>query len=126
MESEIRLPVTFRVSSDSLMSSYAEGHAFLRDYDQPPRPVGGMDALKARLEMPGEFYRDAGPGETGKVSVEVWVREDGVLQRVKLRHSDHPALVEALRGVKWVPAKKDGKPVGSIFGLPVTFRMKER
>lgn len=104
------------------------GQTFYFSYDQGARPVGGMEALRRRLYMPGEFHRDAEKDEQGKVRLILWIRADGILQRATLERSDHEALddvvVEALREVRWVPAQKNGKAVGCVAKLPVTFRFK--
>ncbi len=105
------------------------GQKFHHSYDQGARPVGGMEVLRAKLHVPGEFHRDAEEGEQGKVRLVLWIRADGLLQRATLEHSDHEALdhvvVDALRQLRWVPAKKNGKPVGCVAKLPVTFKFRE-
>lgn len=94
--------------------------------DRGAYPVGGMEALRRRLYVPGEFHRDAEKGELGKVRIVLWIRADGILQRATLERSDHEALddvvVDALRQVRWVPAQKNGKAVGYVVTLPVTFK----
>ncbi len=95
---------------------------------RPPEPVGGFAALQAHLRYP-EAGRKA--GVDGQVLVEVVLDEHGEIQKTRIRRGleegklgFEDAAVAAVRSVKWHPARRDGEPVGFMFTVPVTFKLK--
>lgn len=68
-------------------------------------------------------------GVEGRVFVQMVIGPDGTITKPEtLRSSGHPELdQEALRIIRlmprWIPAKKDGKNVASIYRIPVTFNL---
>lgn len=67
-------------------------------------------------------------GIEGKVYLSFFIQKDGVITDVKLMKGAHPLLdEEAIRTIrnspKWIPATRDGKPVKSVFHLPLNFRL---
>ena len=89
----------------------------------------GNDALSTmimkNLRYPKEcLERDI----QGKVTVRFEVKKDGSIGKVSIVDSPHKSMSdEVLRIVslfpKWIPAKKDGKAIGSEVTLPVAFRL---
>ena len=93
-------------------------------YDEAPKPVGGFSAIQKNLVYP-EIARKA--GIKGRVVVNIQIDENGNVTEVFIQQSlnrecDEAAL-NALKSVKWEPAKKDGKPVAVWIGLPVVFNL---
>ena len=65
----------------------------------------------------------------GKVVVRFQINTNGTLSNCEVAYSQNPLLDEAaLKAVenlpgKWQPAEVDGKPVASVFNIPVTFKL---
>jgi periplasmic protein TonB len=90
---------------------------------------GGMDALyqylSKNLKYPDKA-RDA--GIQGIVYVQFVIEKDGSITNVQVKRGVHPLLDEAsLEAVKhmpnWIPGTQRGRPVRSIFILPVQFQL---
>jgi len=69
-------------------------------------------------------------GRQGVVILEVWVRPDGSPGRIRvLRSSSYDELdraaVDAIAAARFVPATRDGKPLGSWTIVPVRFKLKD-
>lgn len=95
-------------------------------YDEPPRPVGGFAAIQRALKYP-EIARKV--GIEGRVIVQVLVSDKGEVVKTKilksLGHSGlDEAAVDAIRSVKWKPAKQRDKPVAVWVSIPVIFKLK--
>lgn len=95
-------------------------------YDEPPTPVGGFEAIQRKLVYP-EIARKA--GVEGRVLVYIQVGTDGQILRTKIMKSLGPngcdeAAIDALKAVKWKPAKQREKPVTVWIAVPVDFRMR--
>lgn len=102
-----------------------EGGIFVA-YDEAPTPIGGFGAIQKNLKYP-EIARKA--GIEGTVFVEAVIDEVGnvVSTRIvkSLGHSGcDEAAVEAIRKVKWKPAKQRDKSVKVRISIPVKFRLK--
>lgn len=85
-----------------------------------------MEFMLKNLKYPKEAERDK---VGGTVCVHFIVKSDGSLAEVKIPASVHPALdAEGIRIVKampkWIPAKKNGKPVNSKAMIAIPFRLK--
>lgn len=76
--------------------------------DEPPRPIGGFVAIRQALRAPEEDI-------DGRVIVEVLVGETGDVRDIMILSSTNPILnesvIEAIKSVRWNPAKKKGRPV---------------
>lgn len=64
----------------------------------------------------------------GRVVVSFIIEKDGSVSNVELKYGVDPLLdAEALRVVKampsWTPGKINGKPVRTLYALPITFRL---
>ncbi|WP_118972700.1 energy transducer TonB [Taibaiella koreensis] len=99
--------------------------------DQMPEFPGGqralMSYLSGKLQYPAKAVE---AGVEGKVLVEFVVCENGALCEEKIiRRLGSGCDEEVLRVVKamprWQPARKDGKPVKTIYRLPVQFKFAE-
>ena len=95
-------------------------------YDEPPMPIGGFEAIQRKLKYP-DIARKA--GIEGKVIVNVLVDVDGRVVDAKilksLGHSGcDEAAIEAIKSVRWKPAKQRDRPVKVWVGIPVIFKLK--
>ena len=94
-------------------------------YDEPPVPIGGFPAIQKNLVYP-ENARKA--GIEGRVTVYAEVDENGNVVRTKVVTSLGPngcdeAAINALKSVKWYPAKQRDKNVKVWIAVPVDFRL---
>lgn len=94
---------------------------------------GGMTALNNRLMDLVKYPADTENSDipvTVRVIVQFVIGTDGTVNDAKIVKSGDEAFdAEALRVVKatsgeWIPAEQDGKPVPSMFTIPVTFKKK--
>ena len=95
-------------------------------YDEPPEPIGGFSAIQRKLKYP-DIARKA--GIEGKVIVNVLVDVDGRVVDAKilksLGHSGcDEAAIQAIKSVRWKPAKQRDRPVKVWVGIPVIFKLK--
>jgi len=95
-------------------------------YDEPPQPVGGFAAIQSRLIYP-EIARKA--GVEGRVTVQAQIDVDGTVTRTKVVQSLGPngcdeAAIEAIKSVKWKPAKQRDRPVKVWIAVPVDFKLR--
>ena len=95
-------------------------------YDEPPEPIGGMAAIQANLVYP-ELARKA--GIEGLVILHIQVDETGVVKRIKVIKSLDPhnldeAAKDAVRNVKWKPAKQRDKPIAVWISVPIRFSLQ--
>ena len=97
--------------------------------DASPDYPGGLPLMYkfigANLVYPPS---EVAAGVQGRVDVEFVVKEDGTLDKVHVKRSLSPALdKEALRVVnampKWMPGRKDGRPIAMRMIIPVMFRL---
>lgn len=97
---------------------------------QPAMFEGGGGAVKRWVAENTIYpYEAVELGIEGKVQVMFVVSTDGSVKNVSVQKFAHPLLdKEALRVVKsmpkWTPAYNNGKPVNTIFRLPVTFKLQ--
>ncbi|MBN1779530.1 energy transducer TonB [bacterium] len=95
-------------------------------YDEPPEPVGGFLAIQKKLIYP-EIARKA--GVEGRVTVQAQIDVDGSVVRTKVVQSLGPngcdeAAENAIRAVKWKPAKQRDRPVKVWIAVPVDFKLR--
>lgn len=106
------------------------GCNFFQKVDQDASFVGGNDALKMWLVENIRYPEEAVEfGIEGKVYVSFVVSKDGLVKNVAVRKFADPLLDrEALRVVKsmprWNPRIVGGKPVNSVFNLPISFKLE--
>jgi len=94
---------------------------------------GGMTALKNLLSEMVKYPENSGNSDipvTVRVIVQFVIGTDGTVSDEKIVKSGGEAFdAEALRVVRatngqWIPAENDGKPVPSMFTIPITFKKK--
>jgi TonB family protein len=91
---------------------------------------GGIPALMAFIKNHMKYSgMSKAMGHTGKVIIRFIVEKDGTAKPYSIMKSVDPFLdLEAWQMVKelpkWTPAKFKGKPVSSIFFLPVKFSIR--
>ncbi len=95
-------------------------------FDEPPTPIGGFAAIQRKVVYP-DIARRA--GVEGRVTVYAQVDENGNVVRTKVVQSLGPngcdeAAVQAIRSVKWKPAKQRDRSVKVWIAVPVDFRLK--
>lgn len=95
----------------------------------PPVTAPRFDA--AYLNNPAPTYPPLSRrlGEQGRVLVRVFVNPNGAPTKVQLRESSgHPRLdaaaEEAVRGWRFVPARRGDEPVGAWVLVPITFNLR--
>ncbi len=102
------------------------GEEILSNYDKPPAPIGGQEAIQKTLKYPSIAKKH---GIGGKVIVRVWISDTGKIHRTEIKQSlghtgcDH-AAVQAIKRVKWEPAKKENKPVAAFVDVQVIFELE--
>ena len=97
--------------------------------DEQPEFVGGQTALFNYLSNNVVYPPVAIQNNIqGRVVVSFIIEKDGSVSNVELKYGVDPLLdAEALRVVKampsWTLGKINGKPVRTLYALPITFRL---
>lgn len=95
-------------------------------YDEPPRIVGGMTELSKHLKYP-RLAQSA--GVEGIVFVKVLVGVDGKTERTEIIRSKpadmgfEESAMEAIKKVKWEPAKQRDRKIRVWVSIPVQFKL---
>lgn len=97
-------------------------------YDEPPKPVGGFDAIQEYLHYP-EIALKA--GIEGKVFIWAFVNKSGKVAKTKVKkgvgNGDsgcEEAAIKAISSVKWEPATANNDPIGAWVLVPIEFNLK--
>lgn len=95
-------------------------------YDEPPEPIGGFAAIQRNLKYP-EIARKA--GVEGRVFVKVAIDEKGNVFRTEIikslgNNGCDEAAIEAIKKVKWRPAKQRDRAVKVWISIPVIFKLR--
>jgi len=95
-------------------------------HDEEPIPIGGMGAIQSKLVYPEIALR---AGVEGTVLVHAQVDVDGLVKRTLIAKSLGPngcdqAAENAIKSVKWIPAKQRDKAVRVWVMVPVIFKLK--
>ena len=94
-------------------------------YEEPPQPIGGYEEIQNKLIYP-ESAKDT--GIEGRVMIQARVDENGTVTRTvvmrSLESSCDEAAMEAIKSVKWKPAKYQGAPITVWVAVPVDFVLK--
>lgn len=113
----VQLPVQFKLDSGQKQDEPAGNNG--------PAIEGGMSALLKNLVYPEGALKK---GIEGTVLLTVFISETGDPMTIEIKKSVDPMLdmaaEEAVFKTKFVPAKKDGKPVASELMVPVQFKLK--
>lgn len=101
-----------------------------KQVDQKAMFTGGEEKLMEFMLKNMKYPKDAEREKVGgTVCVHFIVKSDGCLAEIQVPASVHPALdAEGIRIVKampkWIPAKKNGKPVNQKAMIAIPFRLK--
>lgn len=98
---------------------------FFVPYDDPPQPNGGFAAIQKNLDYP-ELAQKA--GIEGTVTVQARIDENGDVIDTRIlvplgNSGCNEAAVEAIKSLKWKPAKQKDKPVAVWITVPVRFKL---
>ena len=94
-----------------------------------PEFPGGVEAMYKWLAEHLKYPAEAAKKKVqGRVFVQFVVEKDGTITQAEVKRSPDDLLSEeALRVVKlmpkWTPGKVGGKPVRTVFNLPISFRL---
>jgi len=108
------------------LAGSADSETGFVEYDEPPKPIGGFEAIVEQLEYP-EMSRKK--GIEGRVIVSARISETGDVVEAKVARSLDPdgcdkAAIRAIKAVKWEAALKQGKSVSVWISVPVQFTLK--
>jgi protein TonB len=111
-------------------SSKEDYSAAIRDLEHESGPdfPGGPTAWSKFLSK--NLKRPNADDVQGRVIINFIIEKDGRLTNLKIVRKLFPAFdAEALRVMKlsprWIPLKKDGKPIRSEFTIPINFTIAE-
>jgi len=95
-------------------------------YDEAPEPIGGFQAIHRNLKYP-EIARKA--GVEGLVIIKAAIDEKGNVFRTEVvkslgNNGCDEAAIEAIKKVKWKPAKQRDRAVKVWISIPVHFKLK--
>ncbi|NNF57401.1 MAG: energy transducer TonB [Rhodothermaceae bacterium] len=126
VEVQMMLPITFRLAADATEASSAdqEEAKVFEIVEQFPEPVGGIEAVAARIHYPEEARRTA---TEGRVFVTFIVNSEGEAEQLQVMrgigHGCDEAAVTAIARSSFNPGRQHGEPVDVRITLPVTFRL---
>lgn len=106
-----------------------DGVKVYADVDEMPQFPGGKEALFKYLSENIKYTEQAKAANIeGKVMVQFIITEEGKVRDVKALNELGGGLdIEAVNVISgmpdWIPATKEGKPVGIQFTLPIAYRM---
>ncbi|MFC1734326.1 energy transducer TonB, partial [candidate division KSB1 bacterium] len=95
-------------------------------FEDQPQPIGGMDAIRNLVKYP-ELAQKA--GIEGLVIIQVLVDKEGVPREFNVVQSlgnngCDEAAIDAIRQVRFIPAKQNGSPVPFRMNIPVRFQIR--
>ena len=95
-------------------------------FEDQPQPIGGMDAIRNLVKYP-ELAQKA--GIEGLVIIQVLVDKEGVPREFNVVQSlgnngCDEAAIEAIKQVRFIPAKQRDRPVAFRMNIPIRFRLK--
>ncbi len=92
------------------------------EVDEYPTPVGGMRAAQLNVDYPAAAWRQR---IQGTVLVRFVVDEEGITRDLEVVESVHGSLdqaaMRAIRKTRFVPGRKDGRPVRVQMSMPISF-----
>ncbi|NIR52998.1 energy transducer TonB [candidate division KSB1 bacterium] len=101
-------------------------HQIFVAYDEPPKIIGGMAALQKHLRYP-RLAQAA--GVEGIVFVKILISPSGVTERAEVLKAKpagmgfEEAAINAVKKVKWHPAKQRDKKIRVWVSIPVQFQL---
>ena len=95
-------------------------------YDEPPQPEGGFAAIQRHLRYPESARKNK---IEGTVILYVKISAEGEVEKVHVQKSladdsCNQAAIDAVKSVKWKPAKSRDKLVAVWVSVPVKFKLK--
>jgi len=94
-------------------------------FDDPPKPVGGFNAIKRNVKYPEVAQR---AGLEGTVVLNLRILADGSIGEIRIIQSVMNAMdkaaEDAVRSVKWIPAKQREEPVAVWYVVPIEFKLR--
>ena len=121
----------FTLLPDSLKEAFLPKIAAKKDttkpYDTPPEPRGGWELIQKRLKYPKKAKK---AGIDGTIRVNVKVSKGGRILETKILDSFgdkdcEKAAIDAIKKVRWRPAKKGDKTVEAWVEVPVEFKIED-
>jgi protein TonB len=89
-----------------------------------PEPIGGINAIMENVTYPNKAKKS---NIQGKVYILAYINEEGLVEKTKVIQSVDPILddaaSDAVKKVKFTPAKQDGKPVKVEVAIPIVFKL---
>lgn len=122
--------VTTNTTQPNIESNYLDTNEISDILETKPSFPGGQNALSefvaSNMKYPVVAEEN---GVQGRVIVLFWVEQDGSITDVQVVKSVEPSLdKEAVRIVKlmpkWIPGRRDGRPVRVQLTLSLTFRLQ--
>lgn len=117
-----RLPIAGIIALLLVFSQAPHGAAQQPLPQAYPQIVGGSSALASAIRFPDAARTD---GREGVVTLDVFVTTRGEIETVRVResagHDFDAAALAAVRGLRFIPAYADGRPVPSHIVIPVRF-----
>lgn len=118
---QIRLDKYFHKGKLVIPKEYIQRVVFV-EYDKPPRALSPITP---------EYPKDAQEaGTEGTVIIQCFINDVGVVELIKILKGADAALdksaIEAVKKVKFKPAKKDGEAVGVWISIPINFSLSEK
>jgi protein TonB len=93
------------------------------EIDDEPKPIQDIQKL---VKYPEEARR---AGLEGKVMVSILIGKDGNIKRITIDKADadvfRQPVIDALKKVRFTPARKDGKPVMVWYTQSISFKLSQ-
>lgn len=124
--SDVEAAQSVTVATETVAGVSAEDKDLIQPYFPGGTPAV-LNYLSKNIVYPAQAVTDK---IEGKVVLQFTITKKGRIKDVEVIKSAHPLLdAEAVRVLermpKWVPGKKDGKPINVKYALPVSFRLNK-
>lgn len=124
--SDVEAAQSVTVSTEMVAGVSAEDKDLIQPYFPGGTPAV-LNYLSKNIVYPAQAVTEK---IEGKVVLQFTITKKGRIKDVEVIKSAHPLLdAEAVRVLermpKWVPGKKDGKPINVKYALPVTFKLNK-
>ena len=107
--------------------SMNEGSDFMVFVDNPPEPVGGMEAIQKNVVYPNDAKEK---GIEGTVFVKAFIDENGKVVKTELIKGTNTSLdkaaAEAVTATKFIPGTQSGIPVKVQLAVPIVFKIQKK
>lgn len=124
--SDVEAAQSVTVATETVAGVSAEDKDLIQPYFPGGTPAV-LNYLSKNIVYPAQAVTEK---IEGKVVLQFTITKKGRIKDVEVIKSAHPLLdAEAVRVLermpKWVPGKKDGKPINVKYALPVSFRLNK-